>query len=329
MKQMGKSWYSVVAKKSDKPAEVSIYDEIGIWGVSAKDFIQSIRDLEDINLTIHSPGGEVADGLAIYNAIKRHRGKVVAKVDTMAASMASVIALAADEVEIAENGFFMVHAPWIITGGNADELEKMAEDMRKFEDKLVNVYEKETNLNEEEVRSLLKEDSYLFADEAVELGFADRAVAAVKAAAKIEDFRGDLAKKLKWPTAHVRGSANKHNKEKNMSDNNDKLLDLQAKVALAQFRDDTAKIVDLGKSHGQLELAVKAIAEGTSLEDFKGQLLDAYAQNTEVNEPQGGTENIDPSAEPKTRDEFLATYRTLSGRMAGNYYNKYKDNFLK
>jgi hypothetical protein len=126
-----KTWYQIKAK-SDKPkaADISIYDEIGMWGVSASAFMRDLRsmgELDEINLSIHSPGGDVLDGWAIYNALKNNKAKVTARVEGLAASMASVILMAADEIEIPENAYVMIHNPWGVAIGDAEELRDTAE----------------------------------------------------------------------------------------------------------------------------------------------------------------------------------------------------------
>jgi len=361
---MGQNWYSIqAAKREGEPAEVAIYDEIGLWGVTAKDFITAIRDLGDINLTIHSPGGDVGDGLKIYNAIKRHKGHVVATVDTWALSMGSVIALAADEVQIADNGAFMIHNPWTIGLGDASDFEKTASDMRKHESVLVNTYVKETGLDEGEIRSMMDAETWLFAEEAVEKGFASRIVTATKAAASLKDFRSEIPRHFSnWPSASVRRPEQPKSAERNnpMPENNDKLLELQAKAkdaeaavqakdkeleglknqlkaaheqvdkATENARTEASAIVALGKAHDKLDLAVTAIADGSTVDDFKTQILDAYLQgNDSDNPPANAQGKVDPNAEPESREDFLATYNSLSGREASRYWSKYNKNFLK
>lgn len=143
---------------------------------------------------------------------------------------------------------------------------------------------------------------------------------------------------------------------------NDKLLELQAKAkdaeaavtakdkelesvkaqlkvetqrnekVVTETREEAGKIVALGKSHGQLDLAVKAIAEGKSEEEFKGMILDAYLQGNDTETPDGGDTTapvVDASIEPANREDFLATYRSLTGREASRYWNKHKATFLK
>jgi len=353
------TWYNIKARVGDAPAEVSIYDEIGLYGVSAKHFIREINDLGDIDLTIHSPGGDVADGLAIFNALKRHKGRVTTYVDTLAASMASVVALAGDTRRIADNGFVMVHNPWSVAVGDAEDFAKISEDMRKWQGVLTDIYVSATGLQEDEVRSMMDAETWMTASEAVAQGFAQEVVTATRAAASIKDFSGELPEKFSnWPAALRRRPACGTSKQETVMADNEKLLELQAKVSDAEaqikaekqhndqlteslknkdkeladrikaLREDTAKIVALGKEHDQLDLAVKAIAEDTGLEKFKEQLLDAYASGNHTEDSQPDVD-VDASREPKSRAEFLETYNSLSGRDASSYWGQYASKHLK
>ena len=108
------NWYNIKAK-SDTSAEISIYDEIGGWGISAQQFSQEFKalgnNLKQIDLHIHSPGGDVFDGIAIYNLLKNHPANKTVYIDGLAASMASVIAMAGNEIIMPENAMMMIHKP--------------------------------------------------------------------------------------------------------------------------------------------------------------------------------------------------------------------------
>ena len=106
------SWYTIRAR--DGGAEVLIYDEIGAYGVSAKGFLAELGALPDdsaIDLRLNSPGGSVFDAVAIHNALSRHAGTVTVWIDGIAASAASYIAMAGDEIVMPENAFLMIHDP--------------------------------------------------------------------------------------------------------------------------------------------------------------------------------------------------------------------------
>jgi ATP-dependent Clp endopeptidase proteolytic subunit ClpP len=188
-----KTWYQIKAK-TDKPkaADVSIYDEIGMWGVSASAFMRDLKsmgELDEINLSIHSPGGDVLDGWAIYNALKNNKAKVTARVEGLAASMASVILMAADEIEIPENAYVMIHNPWGVAIGDAEELRDTAELLDKLGNGLVNAYASRTGNDEDEIREMMSAETWMDGKEAVERGFADTLLNGVALSARAFDTR--------------------------------------------------------------------------------------------------------------------------------------------
>ena len=195
-KTNNQSWYSIKAKANDT-AEISIYDEIGFCGVSAASFAQDLKDcgnnLKQINLHIHSPGGDVFDGIAIYNLLKNHPANVTVYIDGLAASMASVIAMAGNEVIMPENAMMMIHKPWGIQGGDAEDMRKYADLLDKVENTLIPAYATKTGKTPEELAEMLSAETWLNGKECVEQGFADKlaeplvAMASIKSR-KLEEF---------------------------------------------------------------------------------------------------------------------------------------------
>lgn len=185
---MAKSWFQV-SNKSDSPtAEIYLYDEIGLWGITAKDFAASLKELpkaKPITLRINSPGGSVIDGFAVYNLLKE-RGAVSVKIDGLAASMASVVALAGDSVEIAENAMMMIHDPSIDTCGTSEELRATADILDKMKPGLVSAYVGKTGKSEQEVSAAMAKVTWFTAKEAVAFGLADSVGAPIQAAAKFD-----------------------------------------------------------------------------------------------------------------------------------------------
>ena len=182
-----KSWYSIQAK-ADQSAEISIYDEIGFWGVTAKQFIGDLKaiDATAIKLAINSPGGAVFDALAIYNALRQHPASVEVTIMGVAASAASIIAMAGDTVVMPENAFMMIHNPLNMAYGNADDLREMADVLDKIGASLVGIYAKRTGLPEDEIKALLDAETWLNAEEAVLKGFADELQPELKVAASFD-----------------------------------------------------------------------------------------------------------------------------------------------
>lgn len=213
-KTNNQSWYSIKAKANDT-AEISIYDEIGFWGVSAASFAQDLKscgnNLKQINLHIHSPGGDVFDGIAIYNLLKNHPANITVYIDGLAASMASVIAMAGNEVIMPENAMMMIHKPWGIQGGDAEDMRKYADLLDKVENTLIPAYANKTGKTPEELAEMLSAETWLNGKECVEQGFADKlaeplvAMASIKSR-KLEDFE-NMPKAIKDMLFKPQGNA--------------------------------------------------------------------------------------------------------------------------
>lgn len=162
--------------KTDKGVNLEINDEIGFWGVSHQDVKAQLElsNDSDIQLNISSLGGDVNHAFAIYNMLKSHKGYVVANVYGDAASAATLIALGADEVRMADNVFFMIHNVWTMAVGDAGELRKTADLMDKFNDQIVDTYRKKTGLRKSEIKQLMNDETWFTASEAKSKGFVDK-----------------------------------------------------------------------------------------------------------------------------------------------------------
>lgn len=187
------SWFRFQASATG--VELWLYDEIGAYGITAKDFIADLQRLgenEPFTLRLHSPGGDVMAGAAIANAIRRHKGAVTTQIDGLCASIATIVALAGNPVCMAENGIFMIHRAWSAAVGDSDELQNMSETLAKLEKSMIATYSAKTGLAPEKIMELLDQESWLSASDALELGFIDVITQPLKAAASITDF--DLRK---------------------------------------------------------------------------------------------------------------------------------------
>lgn len=186
---MSKTWFSI-ENKADKPAaEIFIFDEIGFWGVTAKEFASQLKGIEKdrkISLRINSPGGSVFDGTAVYNMIADRRENVVAYIDGLAASMASVIAMAAGKVVMADNSMMMIHDPIGAAYGGSEDLRKMADVLDKIGGTISGAYEKKTGKTEADVKAAMAEETWFTAQEAKDWGLADEISGAVKIAATFD-----------------------------------------------------------------------------------------------------------------------------------------------
>ncbi len=166
-------WYEIKAK--DEISEIWLYDEIGLWGVGAKEFIAELNGIKSsaIDMHINSPGGEVFDGAAIYNAIKRHPASVTSYIDGIAASIASVIALAGEKVIMAENALYMMHNPSGLVIGTSEDMRKTADILDKVRDTMVGAYVAKSKKTDAEIITLLNSETWMDAEEAKIAGFVD------------------------------------------------------------------------------------------------------------------------------------------------------------
>ena len=128
---------------------------------------------KQITLRINSEGGSVFQGHAIYNTLRDHPADINVKIDGLAASIASIIAMAGDTIEMAENAFMMIHDPWTLAAGTADELRTQADMMDKVREKLLNTYVKRTGGDEEKISNMMSEETWMDAEEALQHGFID------------------------------------------------------------------------------------------------------------------------------------------------------------
>lgn len=180
-----KTWYAM-AQKSAGNAEISIYEEIGAWGISAKQFsndLKALGDVINIDLRLNSPGGSVFDGIAIYNLLTQHKAQITVHVDGLAASMASVIAMAGDLVIAPENSMIMIHNPWTLAYGDAEELRKNADLLDKVRVAMLSAYRDKTGLSDEQLIQMMDDETWMTGAEALAHGFVDIVDVAVDMAA--------------------------------------------------------------------------------------------------------------------------------------------------
>jgi ATP-dependent protease ClpP protease subunit len=189
---MTQKWYAF-KNSSDKSGEVelSIYDEIGAFGIGAKEFIAELREYkgQHVHVRINSPGGEIIDGSAIANALNRHEGGVTVHIDGLAASMASYIAMSGNPTYMSENALLMIHNPWTLAAGEADDLRKQADLLDTMKSTLVRGYQRKSGMPAEEISRLMDEETWLTALEATALGFVDAIEDGIPAAASASDLR--------------------------------------------------------------------------------------------------------------------------------------------
>jgi len=272
------SWFNVKAADANAPGEVagevSIRGFIGEWGVTDRDFIASVEalgDVDTINVRINSRGGEVDHAFSIFNYLKAHKATVNVRVDGVAMSSGSIIAMAGDHIEMPANTLMMVHNPWTFASGSAADLRKEADNLDAFESALRATYMARTGKTEDEIKALLDDETYMTAAEAVELGFADvvlpigkQQAAAAVAYADALGIPPDVLAKIEAAEAAADAAAEAAEAEENTKE------------------DDTDNATDAPAAQAEtLAAFVHAAARDFGLQDYAADIaLDAAVQDT-------------------------------------------------
>lgn len=170
-----RSWFSIQASAESDHADVLIYDYIGWGGVTADAFAQALKAItaKTINVRINSPGGDVFDGLAIYNSLKAHGATIHVKVDGIAASIGSIIAMAGHRVTMGESAFLMIHNPWAMAIGNAADMREMADLLDKIGGSLAGIYATRKGITKDQAQAWMDAETWFTAEEATAAGLAD------------------------------------------------------------------------------------------------------------------------------------------------------------
>jgi len=173
------SWYSISNKTgTDGPAQIRIYEEIGYWGITEEDFARDLAEItaDEIEVQISSPGGDVFAGIAIYNALRAHPARVTTRVDSMAASAASIVVQAGDHRVMLTASQQMIHNAWGLAIGDADDMREMAEVLDMQTKVLAGIYAERSDKPVDHWLELMAAASWFTAEEAVEAGLADEVV---------------------------------------------------------------------------------------------------------------------------------------------------------
>jgi ATP-dependent protease ClpP protease subunit len=195
-----RSWFSIQAKAESDEADVLIYDYIGWGGVTAADFVKALHSIRAKTLTVrlNTPGGDVFDGLAIYNSLKDHGAEIRVKVDGIAASIGSIIAMGGHSITMGASSFLMIHNPWALVIGNANDMREMAGTLDKIGGSLAGIYAGRPSVTKEQAQAWMNEETWFTGDEAVTAGLAD----AVESTTPVQDRASfDLSGYAKAPAA--------------------------------------------------------------------------------------------------------------------------------
>lgn len=169
-------------KATNNVAQIDIFGDIVSekWfdeetsATSFRDALKELGDVSTINLSINSGGGSVFDGIAIYNMLKSHKATVNVYIEGLAASIASVIAMAGDTITMRSGSMMMVHMPWTLSQGNAEEMRRTADTLEKTGDSIVDIYSERTGISSDDIRNIMNDETWLSAEEAVEQGWATK-----------------------------------------------------------------------------------------------------------------------------------------------------------
>ena len=254
--------------------EILIYEPIGSMGITAKTIIEQIDSVsgEGILVRINSQGGDVFDGMAIYNSLKKYDGKVVVEIEGLAASMASLIALAGDEVKMSANSLMMIHNPSIGIQGESEDLKSKAELLDKIKDQMVGIYVGKSGISEKEVVKMMNVETWLTAEEAFGLGLVDKVTEEIKVAAT-HDLSIVCSKVPEWVKEKYNNINNK--KEREMKEIIAMLTELKSSVNnFVDNQPKEVKIMDEDNVKEQIVNLSQKISETESvyaeLEELKG-----------------------------------------------------------
>tara|TARA_R100000654_G_scaffold2638_1_gene9714 strand:+ start:958 stop:1989 length:1032 start_codon:yes stop_codon:yes gene_type:complete len=272
---MKNKWYNIQGKATDAVAEVYIFDEIGSYGITAQDFISEMKEYKDtpVNLRINCLGGDVFDGMAMYNIIKKREAKTTSYIEGIAASMGSVIALAADEVIMAENSLFMIHNAWGGAMGEAEDMRKTASVLEKISGEIASIYKRKTRLSLDRIQDMMDEETWLNAEEAFELGFVDTISDSIKVAAKY-----DVSKFKNITTEQIHNKLNINVNNKKMTEElknwfNNKVDEIVASVKGADDKsEDVVTEVNVMLSDNE-EISNKLSSFEASITDLNGKIV--------------------------------------------------------
>lgn len=286
-----KFWQMRAAANESGVGELLLYGLIGPddgmgWlfdEITPKDFaadLEALGEISELRVFINSEGGDVFAGQAIHSMLKRHSAHVTVYVDGLAASIASVVAMAGDRVVMPSNAMMMVHSPWTIAAGNAGEFRKMAETLDQVRESLIAAYQGKTSMDREELLGLLEAETWMTAEEAVEFGFADeveesKQIAAALVGDKRVEINGvtfDLGRFRNAPMNFPRKESDdgmsseptgrdieKALRDAGLSSRDAKTLMSRGWKALASARDEQPEDADVSEDAQQVEIEYEAL----------------------------------------------------------------------
>jgi ATP-dependent Clp endopeptidase proteolytic subunit ClpP len=183
--QSENKWFNISTEND--VAQIDIIGEIGdMWdGVTADSFREELNkiDADEISIFIDSPGGLIFEGVAIYQALVDHRATITATVGSLAASISSVILMAADKIIMFENSEVMIHDPWDFAVGTAEDFRNKADFLDRLKSKIMGIYEARLGISRDQLSQMMKDETWIDGNQGVEMGFVDELIENKKAAA--------------------------------------------------------------------------------------------------------------------------------------------------
>lgn len=356
-----KTWFDIkAAARGEKKSEVSIFGEIGDWGVSAADFASQLSAIPEdhaITVRINSQGGSVTEGYAIYNALKR-RANVTTVVEGLAASMASVIMLAGSKIQANANSLIVIHNPLLMGAtGNAEELRKLAADIEKIGMQITGIYVAATGKSEADVKAAMDAETMFTAEEAKAWGLVQEVIqdseadgpkntiapmlvkmkaqisAGASAVAAITAERDEIKAKIETMETQAAHSSEQIAALKVESDQRAEALDSEkAAHALTKAQRDESRAELLrrdaesavGSAIASNRLAETARAEFIALfiaDAAKAKTILAALPVVRGNAPVPPESNDESASDAA----ILAEYRTLKGKTRDAFFSKHTD----
>ena len=282
--------------------EIRLYGPIGgAFGISAEQIAKEIpEDATEITVKIHSPGGSVGDGLALYHALRDHTANVVTIVDGYAASAASFVMLAGDEVRVHRNSIVMVHNPWTFAEGNADDLRRTADSLDVHTDAIIDIYKRKTGKTEDELREMMDDETYFRGVDAINMGFADTVLddyeeeQAIAAMLRVEQVLAKIQTEDKMSKVQTRKeiAASLEEAQAQIAQADGRIVELEASLESVKA-EHAAEIEGITAKHAQDIEALQA--------EIEGKVKEVESANDAVNDAQAKTKEAEDA-----RDELVA-----------------------
>lgn len=243
--------FRIQAKADASEATVYVYDEISYWGVRVADFVKEVAalDVATIHLRVNSPGGIVFDAMAMVAALRNHDAHVISHIDGLAASAASFLAMAADEVRMSDGAFLMIHNAWTFAYGDAAAFRKTADTLDKISESIINEYTKRSSASRDQIVQWMHDETWFTATEAKTHGFIDAVDGGVEEATN----RFDLSIFQKVPDA-LKADAQGDTQERTTPP-------LRDVTVVRTTREQERVLRDAGLSVADAKLAVAALAK--------------------------------------------------------------------